>query len=92
MSSTVNRAELEVVLEGIPLPAGRTEVVEYAAGNGADGATLAALRALPDRRYESIDEVGETVDPVQPVGSEPRIVPPRAESGAPPGGDAYTGS
>jgi hypothetical protein len=86
----VNRAELEVLLEGVDLPATRPQLVRYAAEQGAGSGTLALLRALPEREYGAIDEVGEAIQPVQPDGAAPGPPPPRAESGEPPGGAAYT--
>jgi hypothetical protein len=83
-------AELQVLLEGVPLPNERSSVLRYALSEGASGEQLALLQRLPERSYGTIDEIGEELAPVQP---EPeREVPhtPREESGAPPGGDAYT--
>ncbi|MBV8561646.1 MAG: DUF2795 domain-containing protein [Actinobacteria bacterium] len=83
-------AELQSLLEGIDLPAEKQELIAYASAQRPRPHQLAALQALPDREYDTIDEVGETLVRVQP----PRVheVPhePREESGAPPGGDAYT--
>lgn len=86
----MNRAEIEVVLEGIALPAQRSELVSYAAAQGAPGDVIEALAGLPDREFGSLDEVGETLDPVQPQRGQPVAPPPREESGAPPGGERYT--
>lgn len=58
------RSLLESLLEEMPLPARRDEIVEHAEVEGADEDMLAALRALPDREYESADDVGETLRPV----------------------------
>src|SRR5581483_8493452 len=83
-------AELQVLLEGVPLPAKRTRLVEYARHEGATPAQLAALERLPDRLYVSLDDAAEELAPVQP--SRGRTAPhmPREESGAAPGGDDYT--
>ena len=72
MSSLV--AELQVLLEGVPLPASRQELLDRARREGAGPAELALLEGLPDREYSSLDEVGH----------------PKLESGEPPGGSAYT--
>jgi hypothetical protein len=78
-------AEIQVVLEGIKLPARRDELVSYAMRW--DPTAAAELSALPDRSYGRIDEVGEALVRGQPVeGAERRF--PRPESGLPPGGDA----
>ena len=59
-------AELQVVLEGVALPAPRQELLEYALLQGVSAQLFALLEALPDREYGSIDEVAETLVPVQP--------------------------
>jgi hypothetical protein len=46
-------------------------------------------RELPNREYATLDEVGETLAPVQPAFASPPPRVPPSESGAPPGGDAY---
>jgi hypothetical protein len=79
-------AEIQVVLEGIRLPASRAELAEYAASFDLDAA--AAIRRLPDRRYGSIDEVGEALVPREPRPSPERRLP-RPERGSPPGREAY---
>jgi hypothetical protein len=83
-------AELQVVLEGVALPAERSELLSYAAQERATPAQIGLLRRLPEHKFETIDEVAEALLPVQPPRH--REVPhrPREESGAPPGGDAYT--
>lgn len=85
--STGEAAELQVVLEGVPLPAQKDELVAYARSQ--DEAAAERLRALPDRQYRSLDEVGEALAPVQPPRPKPDAELPHEESGAPPGGDAY---
>jgi hypothetical protein len=86
--STREAAELQVLLEGVPLPASKQELMDYARAEG--GGRFAALLArLPDREFESLDEVGEELVPVQPQWSQPDAHQPREESGLPPGGDAY---
>jgi hypothetical protein len=88
MSSRV--AELQVLLEGVALPATKGTLVDYARRQGADTGALALLDALPDREYASLDEVGETLHPVQPASSTSQPYAPKPESGEPPGGEAYT--
>jgi hypothetical protein len=84
-------AQLQVLLEGIPLPAEKAELLEYAVRQHAEPQLIADLRKVPDRRYESLDEVGEALVRVQPPrGNGPVTPEPREESGDPPGGDAYT--
>jgi hypothetical protein len=84
-------AELQVLLEGVPLPAGKRELLDYAYAQ--DGHRLASLlRQLPEREFRSLDEVGEALRPVQPEWSQSDQHQPKAkaESGTPPGGAAYT--
>jgi hypothetical protein len=79
-------AEIQVVLEGVKLPATRAELVDYAALQDAEAAV--ELERISNREYESIDEVGEELAPTRPVhASEERL--PRPESGKPPGGADY---
>lgn len=83
-------AELQVLLEGVPLPNELSSIVRYALREGATGRQIALLNGLPDRRYDNIDEVGEEIAPVQPRGEREVPHSPEEESGLPPGGDAYT--
>ena len=90
MIDTQRAAELQVVLEGVPLPASRQELVDYASRQS-DGARFSGdLRSLPDREYRSLDEIGEELVHVQPAPPRGLHALPREESGLPPGGDDYT--
>ena len=82
-------AQLQVLLEGVPLPATKQELIQHARRERAGPAELALLEALPDSEYESIDEVGETLQPVQPASLAVQPGQSRPERSAPPGGDAY---
>lgn len=82
-------AELQVLLEGVPLPNERGSLVRYALHEGATGEQIALLQGLPDRRYDNIDEVAETMLSVQPPFEHEEPQQPHEESGAPPGGDDY---
>jgi hypothetical protein len=57
---------IQSILEGMPLPARRDEIVEHAEIEGADEDLLAALRALPDREYETAEEVDGSLHPSEP--------------------------
>jgi Protein of unknown function (DUF2795) len=83
-------AELQVLLEGVPLPAERGALIGYAEREAATRIQIGMLKRLPEREYETIDEVAEALIRVQP--SHEHEVPhrPREESGEPPGGEAYT--
>jgi hypothetical protein len=81
-------AELQVLLEGVPLPAGKQKLIDYASRQE-NGRVAALLERLPDREFRSLDEVGEELLPVQPEWAEDPSQP-REESDLPPGGAAYT--
>jgi hypothetical protein len=83
-------AELQVLLEGAPLPNERTSLVRYALHQGATGEQVAMLQRLPERRFDNIDEVAEQLVSVQPPYERDEPHSPREESGPPPGGDDYT--
>jgi hypothetical protein len=83
-------AELQAVLEGVPLPAEKHELIEYARSQDGGSRAAALLERLPDRSYDRLDDVGEALAPVQPSSNERDAALPRDESGEPPGGDAYT--
>ena len=85
--SSQQAAEIQVVLEGVPLPATKQELLAYARRE--DEAAAQALQSLPDRKYHSIDDVGEALSSVKPGSPEPGVALPREESGDPPGGEAY---
>ena len=85
--STQTAALIQVVLEGVSLPATKAEIVDYAWHEDPDAAAL--LEALPEREYRSLDEVGEALAPVQPLRAQPAAAAPREESDKPPGGENY---
>jgi hypothetical protein len=79
-------AELQVLLEGIDLPASREQLIAYAARE--DGAAAAELERIPPGEYERLDAVGEALRPTSPRSSDGRVLP-KPESGLPPGGSEY---
>lgn len=81
------RAYVEAVLEGVPLPATREVLIKYAEHTG-DQPTATVLKSLPSRMFSTLDEVGEALEPVQPQWARERRVP-KSESDLPPGGPAY---
>jgi Protein of unknown function (DUF2795) len=83
-------AALQVVLEGISLPAERADLLDYAARQEATPLQIGMLHRLPERAFDTIDEVAETLVRVQPLREHEVPHSPGEESGAPPGGDAYT--
>ena len=74
------------MLEGIPLPAKKRDLVAYAREQ--DPGLARELEELPDEEFDRLDAVGEllTLVPTAPQ-SQQRL--PRAESGKPPGGPDY---
>ena len=72
-------AELRTVLVGVPLPAEKARLLEYAVRRHAEPQLLNALRALPDREYESLDEVAEQLvsgaptNAIEPEWGEPGV-------------------
>jgi hypothetical protein len=58
-------AELKALLVGVALPAEKARLLEYAVQQRAEPLMLDALRSLPDREYESLDEVAEELRHVQ---------------------------
>jgi hypothetical protein len=80
-------AHIQVLLEGVPLPAKKKELIEYARTQDARAAET--LQSLSDREYRALDEVGEELVSVQPSWKQADAELPREESGRPPGGDAY---
>jgi hypothetical protein len=86
---TQRAAEIQVLLEGVPLPATREMLIDYAARE--DASAVEELRALPDQEYRRLDDVGSALlGPRVSPHAQPRL--PQPESGAPPGGQAYTSS
>ena len=51
--------ELKALLVGVPLPAEKPGLLEYAVKQRAEPQSLDAIQSLPDRRYDSLDEVLE---------------------------------
>jgi hypothetical protein len=84
--TTQEAAELQALLEGVDLPARKRDLLAYARREDPDAAER--LRALPDREYRSLDEVGEALAGVQPRSAEEARTP-HEESDLPPGGAEY---
>jgi hypothetical protein len=81
-------AELKSTLQGIPLPSEKPLLLEYAVRQHAEPALLSALRSLPEREYESLNDVVEQLLQVQPPQNLSKSEEPHEESGQPPGGSA----
>lgn len=61
MSDTTTVDRLRTVLTDVDYPAGKGQLVDHASRNNADEDTVHALHAVPERRYESFDEVLDVV-------------------------------
>jgi hypothetical protein len=79
-------AEIQAVLEGVPLPARKSELVSYMREQ--DASFVSDLEGLADEEFRSLDDVGRLLTLV-PTARQPDQSVPRAESGKPPGGDDY---
>jgi hypothetical protein len=83
---TQRAAEIQAVLEGIPLPAKKADLVRYARAQ--DDGVARELEGLPDEEFDRLDAVGELLTLV-PTARTPESRLPRPESGKPPGGPDY---
>ena len=83
-------ADLQVLVEGVRLPAEKSLLVVYAGVQGATTAQLELLAGLPDQEFATIDELAECLLSVQPKRQLEVPQEPHEESGAPPGGAEYT--
>lgn len=59
-------AELKTALVGVALPADKASLLEYAVQQRVEPHQLDALRTLPDREFESLDEIADELLHVQP--------------------------
>ncbi|RDI34679.1 DUF2795 domain-containing protein [Lentzea flaviverrucosa] len=57
MSDTTTVDRLRNVLADVTYPADKGQLVDHASRNNADEDTVHALHAVPDRLYESLDDV-----------------------------------
>src|SRR5438552_3926719 len=87
----VNRATLESLLVGVPLPASKRRLLEYARRQPRAGESVPLLERIPDRDYDTLQDVGEVLEPRQVAAAGTEAPVPRPESGRPPGGAAYVG-
>lgn len=74
------------MLEGIPLPAKKSELLRYARAQDEDIAR--ELEGLPDEEFDRLDRVGALLT-LGATAPTPGPRPPRPESGKPPGGPDY---
>jgi hypothetical protein len=83
---TQRAAEIQAVLEGIPLPASRAQLLDYARAQ--DAGVARELEGLPDEEFDRLDAVGELLTLVPTAPKEGARLP-LPESGKPPGGPDY---
>lgn len=78
---------IQATLEGVPLPAKKSQLLEYARHQ--DASIVGDLQGLPEQEFTHLDEVGQllTMRPSAPKPPEHGL--PKPESGKPPGGDDY---
>jgi uncharacterized protein DUF2795 len=89
----MNSAYVDSLLNGVALPATKSELIAYARRQEGGEAVAERLRALPEREFRTLDEVGEELEPRRPRAwrQPPPTELPKPESGLPPGGSAYLG-
>ena len=61
MSDTTTVDRLRTALGDVGYPVDKGRLVDHASRNNADEDTVHALHAIPDRQYESFDEVLDVV-------------------------------
>jgi hypothetical protein len=79
-------ARVQALLEGVPLPAEKSQLLSYGRRQRLEPDELAALQSLPDREYERLDDVGEEIAGAQPSWQRREAEEPQEESDAVPGG------
>ena len=61
-TTKVSPAQLQKNLRQINYPLSKKELVEYAEEKGVDEQVLRALRCLPSKQYQTLDEVNEAIN------------------------------
>jgi hypothetical protein len=84
---TQRSAEVQAVLEGVPLPATRQQLLDYARAH--DPSVARDLEGLPDEEFDRLDAVGALLTMQLGAPKPPEHGLPKPESGKPPGGDDY---
>jgi hypothetical protein len=89
----MNRATIEALLVGVPLPATKDELLAYARRQHGGERAVALLEGIPEREYRALQDVGEELEPrqVEERKQPPQTELPEVESDLPPGGAAYVG-
>ena len=87
--NTQRACEIQAVLEGVPLPATRSRLLEYARAQAPS--IVADLEGLPEIEFDRLDAVADLLT-MRPAPARPEHRLPRPESGQPPGGPDYVTS
>ena len=61
MSDTTTAERLRTVLADVAYPADKAQLVDHASRNNADEDTVHALHVVPERLYESFDDVLDVI-------------------------------
>ena len=66
MPATDMPMNLEEVLDGIPFPTAKVQIIAYAGDHGASEEAMGLLRALPVRNYNNMKEINAELGLVEP--------------------------
>ena len=61
MLATDAPVNVEEVLDGIPFPAAKVQIITYAGENDASEEVMEMLRALPVQNYDSMEEINNNL-------------------------------
>lgn len=59
MSDTNMPVNVEEVLDGIPFPAAKVQIITYADRQGASEETMEILRCLPSHHYQNMQDINK---------------------------------
>lgn len=68
---------LETLLDGIALPAAKTDIIAYAQTQGAGPEALELFYAMPERRYETMKEINKGLGLVEKLPGNENLWPSR---------------
>jgi len=61
MLATNAPVNVEEVLDGLPFPAAKVQIITYAGENDASEEVMEMLRALPVQNYDSMEEINDNL-------------------------------
>ena len=73
MSATEQAMNIQALLDGISFPAEKTNIVAYAKDHGASGEALSMLEIMPDRSYNSMEELNKGLGLVEALPGQENI-------------------